>query len=76
MYGFDTKTASFPDDFLARVTFGNGGRDFNRQVIGPHLKGKAGIFSHAVAGNDAAIFDDGVPALPVFHSGKDAPDNR
>ena len=51
------KSASLPDNFFARITFGYGGHDFNRQVIGPHLKGKAGIFSHAVAGNDAAAHD-------------------
>jgi hypothetical protein len=73
--GMNAETMPFPDDLFSRLTFGNGGHDLNRQVIGPHLKGKTGVFCHTVARDDAAIFAHRIPALPVFHGRKDAPDH-
>jgi hypothetical protein len=76
VYGLDAKTASFPDNLFTWIALGYGGHDFDRQIIGPHLKSKTGIFGHAVTGNDAAIFDHRIPVTPVFHGGKNAPDYR
>ena len=76
MHCFNSKTASFSDKPLARITFGYSRHNLNRQIIGPHLKGKTGVQCHAIARNDTAIFTHRIPALPVFHGRKDAPDYR
>jgi hypothetical protein len=76
VHSFDAETASLPDNLFTWIALGYGWHDFNRQIIGPHLKSKTGIFGHAVTGNDAAIFNHIIPASPVFHGGKNTPDHR
>jgi hypothetical protein len=75
MHGLNAETAAFPYHSLSRFTLCYRRHDLNRQVIGPHLKGKTGILCHTITADDAAIFTHWIPVLPVFHGREDVPDH-